>query len=61
MQERFLKRNQVVELDIIDLAFGGVGIAKIPTDQGEFTVFVQNTVPGQRVRGRVEKAQKRFA
>jgi 23S rRNA (uracil-5-)-methyltransferase RumA len=61
MQERFLKRNQVVELDIIDLAFGGVGIAKIPTDQGEFTVFVQNTVPGQRVRARVEKAQKRFA
>jgi 23S rRNA (uracil1939-C5)-methyltransferase len=61
MQERFLKRNQLVELDIIDLAFGGVGVAKIPTEQGEFTVFVQNTVPGQRVRARVEKAQKRFA
>ncbi len=43
------------------MAFGGVGIGKIPTDQGEFAVFVQNTIPGQLVKARVEKCDKRFA
>ena len=43
------------------MAFGGVGIGKLQTEQGEFAVFVQNAIPGQRVLARVEKAQKRFA
>jgi len=61
MQDRPVKKNQIIELTIHDLAFGGVAIGKIPTGQGDFTVFVQNAIPGQRVRARVEKAQKRFA
>lgn len=61
MQERFLKKNQEIEIRITDMAFGGVGIGKIKTDLGEFAVFVQNTIPGQLVKARVEKAQKRFA
>jgi 23S rRNA (uracil-5-)-methyltransferase RumA len=61
MQERAVKKNQVLELVISDMAFGGVGIGKIQTEQGEFAVFVQNAIPGQRVLARVEKAQKRFA
>lgn len=61
MSERFLKKNQIVDLTVVDIAFGGVGIAKIPTPEGDFVVFVQNTIPGQRVRARVEKASKRHA
>lgn len=61
MQERFLKKNQEITIRIADLAFGGVGIGKIPTEKGEFAVFVQNTIPGQLVKARVEKNQKRFA
>jgi 23S rRNA (uracil-5-)-methyltransferase RumA len=61
MQERLLKRNQEIEIRITDLAFGGVGIGKIPTEKGEFAVFVQNTIPGQLVKAVVEKAQKRYA
>ncbi len=61
MQERFLKKNQNITIRITDLALGGVGMGKIPTEKGEFAVFVQNTMPGQLVNARVEKAQKRFA
>jgi 23S rRNA (uracil1939-C5)-methyltransferase len=61
MQERLLKKNEDIEILITDMAFGGVGIGKIPTDKGDFTVFVQNTIPGQIVKARVEKSQKRFA
>jgi len=61
MHERVLRKNEDIEIRISDLAFGGVGIGKIATDKGEFAVFVQNTIPGQLVRARVEKSQKRFA
>ncbi len=61
MKERLFKKNQDIEILITDMAFGGVGIGKIPTDQGEFAVFVQNTIPGQMVRARVEKCDKRYA
>ncbi len=61
MQERAVKKNQVLEIVISDMAFGGVGIGKIQTEKGDFAVFVQNAIPGQRVLARVDKAQKRFA
>lgn len=61
MQDRPVKKNQIIELDIRDMAFGGVAIGKIATEQGDFTVFVQNAIPGQRVAAKVEKVQKRFA
>jgi 23S rRNA (uracil1939-C5)-methyltransferase len=61
MQARLLKKNQEIEIRISDMAFGGVGIGKIATPQGDFAVFVQNTIPGQLVKARVEKCDKRFA
>lgn len=61
MENRVVKKNEMLEIRISDLAFGGVGIAKLPTDKGDFTIFVQNAIPGQRVRARVEKAQKNWA
>ena len=55
------KRNQQIEVEVTGLAFGGKGIAKIPTERGEYTVFVQNALPGQKVRARVVKRKARYA
>ena len=54
-------RAEVVELEITDYAFGGRGIAKVPTEEGFYVVFVDNTFPGQLVRARIEKKRKRHA
>jgi 23S rRNA (uracil1939-C5)-methyltransferase len=56
-----INRGESIELDIIDLAFGGKGIAKISTDNGDYVLFVENTFPGQRVLARVTKKRKRHA
>ncbi|MEO0405085.1 MAG: methyltransferase domain-containing protein, partial [Bacteroidota bacterium] len=56
-----LNRGQELELDIKEMAFGGVGIGGIETDQGEFKVFVQNTIPQQRVKAKVVKSKRRHA
>jgi 23S rRNA (uracil1939-C5)-methyltransferase len=54
-------RGEVIEVRITDYAFGGRGIAKIPTEEGQYIVFVDNSFPGQLVRARVEKKKKKFA
>lgn len=54
-------RNSIVELDIADYSFGGRGVAKIPGDEGDFIVFVDNAYPGQRVKAKIVKKKKRFA
>lgn len=59
--KRLFKRGEVIEVQVVGIAYGGVGIAKIPTDKGDFTVFVQNAVPGQKVKARVVKCKSRFA
>jgi tRNA/tmRNA/rRNA uracil-C5-methylase (TrmA/RlmC/RlmD family) len=56
-----INRGESIELDIIDLAFGGKGIAKISTENGDYVLFVENTFPGQRVLARVTKKRKRHA
>jgi 23S rRNA (uracil-5-)-methyltransferase RumA len=56
-----LKKGNIIELKITDLAFGGKGIAKIPTEDGEYIVFVLNTFPGQIVKARLIKKKRRFA
>ena len=55
------KRGEQIEVTIVDMAFGGKGIAKIPTEKGDYTVFVQNAIPGQRVIARVVKRKSRWA
>lgn len=54
-------RGEVVELTITDYSFGGRGIAKVPTEDGFYVVFVDNSFPGQKVRARIEKKKKKFA
>jgi 23S rRNA (uracil1939-C5)-methyltransferase len=56
-----MKRGDILELTISDFAFGGKGIAKIPTEEGDFIVFVDNTFPGQKVKARIENKRKRHA
>ncbi|MCB0881372.1 MAG: 23S rRNA (uracil(1939)-C(5))-methyltransferase RlmD [Thermoleophilia bacterium] len=52
-----LQRDDQVDVDIVDLAFGGMGVAR---DDG-YVLFVPDTVTGDRVRGRVRKARRRYA
>lgn len=56
-----LKRGEVIEVEITDYAFGGKGISKIETEQGQFVVFVHNTYPGQLVQARIAKKRKKHA
>lgn len=48
-------------LDITDFAFGGKGIVKIPSEQGDYILFVNNAFPGQKVLAKVDKKKKRYA
>ena len=57
-RNRFVKRGQILELKIEDYAFGGKGIGRIRSDEGEFVVFVPNTIPGQLVKAQVKKSSK---
>ena len=60
-RNRFVNRGQILELRIEDYAFGGKGIGRIRTEEGEFVVFVPNTLPGQLVKAQVKKSSKKYA
>lgn len=51
------QRDDELVVEVVDLAFGGMGVAR---DEG-FVVFVPDTVPGDRARVRVRKSRRRFA
>lgn len=56
-----LKKGNIIPLEIVDIAFGGKGIARVNTVNGEFIVFVLNTLPGQKVMARIMKKRKKYA
>lgn len=56
-----LKRSDILEIRIADYAFGGMGIGKLDTPEGQFVVFVENAIPGQLVKTRLVKKRKRYA
>lgn len=60
-RNKFVKRNQILELTIEDYAFGGKGIARIKSEEGSFVVFVPNTLPGQLVKAQIKKSSKKYA
>jgi 23S rRNA (uracil-5-)-methyltransferase RumA len=60
-RNKFVKRGQILNLKIEDYAFGGKGIARIRSEEGEFVVFVPNTIPGQTVIAKVKKSSKNYA
>ncbi|MEM7107893.1 MAG: TRAM domain-containing protein, partial [Bacteroidota bacterium] len=60
-QNKFVKRGEILEIQIRDYAFGGKGIGRISNEHGEFVVFVPNTLPGQSVKAQVKKVSKTYA
>jgi 23S rRNA (uracil-5-)-methyltransferase RumA len=60
-RNKFVKKGQFIEILIEDYAFGGKGIGRIRNEEGEFVVFVPNTLPGQLVKAQVNKTSKRYA
>lgn len=60
-RNRFVKRGEILTLKIEDYAFGGKGIGRIRSEEGEFVVFIPNTLPGQIVKARVAKSSKKYA
>ncbi len=60
-RNKFVRKNQIIEILIKDYAFGGKGIGRIRSEEGVFVVFVPNTLPGQLVKARVAKSQKKYA
>jgi len=61
MSDLILKRGQIIEVEILDIATGGKGVAKIPTDKGDFILFVPNTIKGQIVKAKIVKKRKSHA
>lgn len=57
-----LKKGEIIELTITDLAFGGAGVGKLRLpESAEFVVFVEGVVPGDIVQARFTKIKKQFA
>ena len=59
--KKLFNRGDIVELEIVDYSFGGRGIAKIPTEDGNFIVFVDNAFPGQTVSAKITTKRKKHA
>ena len=56
-----LKRGGEISITIDDFAFGGKGITKIQTEEGNYVIFTQNGIPGQKVIAKIIKKKKSFA
>jgi 23S rRNA (uracil-5-)-methyltransferase RumA len=59
MNRPIFKRGEDISVTISKMAFGGRGIARLETDEGEIVAFVPNTITGQKVRCRIAKVRKR--
>jgi 23S rRNA (uracil1939-C5)-methyltransferase len=57
-----VQRDQELELEVESLAYGGNGVARTVSEDGRgFVVFVRRGLPGDTVRARVTKVQRRHA
>jgi len=52
-----VQRDELVELDVESLAYGGHGVARL----NGYVVFVRRGLPGDRVRARVTKVKRNHA
>ncbi len=52
-----VQKNQVVELEIEDLAYGGMGVSRI----GGYVVFVKDAIPGDRAKVRIVKRKGSYS
>ncbi|MHC5267908.1 23S rRNA (uracil(1939)-C(5))-methyltransferase RlmD [Enterococcus sp. LJL98] len=51
-----LKKNQILEVAIIDLSHEGLGVAKVD----HYPLFIENALPGETAKVKVMKVGKRF-
>jgi len=56
MEKPNLTKNQELELDIQDLSYEGKGVAKVD----DFTLFVDNALPGETVKAVITRINKNF-
>lgn len=56
MDKPNIKKNQELELDILDLSYEGKGVAKVD----DFTLFVDNALPGETVKAVITRINKNF-
>lgn len=56
-----LKRGEIHDFKVEDIAFGGKGIARVHSGEKKFIVFIPNTIPGQSVRARIIRKRSSFA
>ncbi|MBN1543473.1 23S rRNA (uracil(1939)-C(5))-methyltransferase RlmD [candidate division KSB1 bacterium] len=54
--EKTIQKGDELELTIEDLAFGGQGVARVD----KWVVFVERTLPGQKIRARIVKKRKNY-
>lgn len=52
-----VKKRQIVECEVTDVAYGGKGLAKLDG----FAVFIDQTVTGDRVEARITRKKRNFA
>lgn len=52
-----VKKGQMVDVEVTDLALGGKGLTRI----GGMAVFIDQAVPGDRVQARIIKKRKQYA
>lgn len=52
------RKDDIVELKIVDIASEGNGIARL---NGEFVVFVPKTVPGDVIKAKIKKTKKKYS
>ncbi len=52
-----VRPGQVLDLDVVDLAYGGNGVAR----SDGYAIFVKGALPGQTVRARITKRKSTFA
>ena len=56
-----IKKGETIELEIQDMAFGGKGLSRVATEDGQFVVFVDNAIAGQKVEVTITKKRKKHA
>ncbi|MBF0227135.1 MAG: 23S rRNA (uracil(1939)-C(5))-methyltransferase RlmD [Desulfobacterales bacterium] len=52
-----IKKNEIIEIHVTDIAFGGKGISK----KDGFTIFVDNAIPDDIVNVKIIKVKKNYA
>jgi 23S rRNA (uracil1939-C5)-methyltransferase len=60
--KKMIKKNDILKLEITDVSFAGLGVARYSDDEIEnFIIFVHNAIPQDVIMCRIVKTEKTFA